>query len=242
VVIDSNSLKTSATYRRKQAQRGWTCNFCKKVFVHEKVFLKHKCREKQKSEDIKTPIGQAAYAYYNEWMRAKKHSQQSIETFIQSKYFDSFKRFAENVIKLNIAYPKAFIKLMTRDNHNPMMWHRDEYYSIYLRWADTELSPIKAVEKTVDRLEKICISENVEMPKIFEHLGQRRILEQVRLRVFSPCVLFNSSEFIKVFETFEQNEKCMFENVANPEYWKKVFTENRELRNDIKTFIEELGL
>lgn len=245
MVIDANVMKQNAQHRRKTSsvqKHGWHCNFCKKQFVLEKAFLKHTCREKLRFEEIKTPIGQSAYSLYCLWMKSKKLKAPTIDTFTGSKFYLSFIKLAENVIRLNIDKPKLFIDLMTLRDISPTMWHRDQCYSIYLEFCDKEADPYDLVVKSYDKLEKISVQENIAISNIFNSLGFKRVFELIRLRVLSPWLLLHSDKFKQFLSTVDENDMNLLAGVINFNFWVTHLEKHNSIRQELIPIIKELGL
>jgi len=115
VMMDADDLVSSASHRRRKVSTEdsynpeWKCQYCGKVLANETYYMKHSCREKERTEELATPIGQGAYMFYCDWMKAYKRKAPSADTFATSRYYTSFIEFARHVKKLNIADPAKFV-------------------------------------------------------------------------------------------------------------------------------------
>lgn len=244
MVISQNSLSTSASHRRRSStsSSGWHCPYCKKTFVLEKAFMSHQCKEKKRVEEIKTPLGQAAYQYYAQWMRLKKMKAPSIDTFITSRYYLSFIKFATFIQKLSISYPDAFMKLMVLRDIGPVLWCRDQTYTIYLEWIDKNEDPYQLVLTSIEILEKIAQQEKLDFFNIFNNLGYKRVLEFIRLRNISPWLLLHSDKFKQFLMGLENDETSLLMGIINVQYWSKVLSENTEVSKELVLIVKEIGL
>lgn len=242
MVIDSNSLKHSAGFRRKIVEKGWTCYHCKKVFVLEKAFMSHMCKEKRRAEEIKTIVGQVAYSYYVDWMKAKKFKAPPIDTFITSRYYLSFMKFAAMAANVNIDKPQLYINLMVRRDLSPTMWCNNQCYSIYLQHCDNDADPLELVASSLDRLEKLAIIENVKLSNIFTKLGFKKILEQIRLRTISPWLLLHSQKFKEFLGDLDESDLKLMMGVVNINFWVENFEKKPELREFIIPIVKDFGL
>jgi hypothetical protein len=244
MVINANDLKNSANHRRKysSSHSGWQCSFCKRSFSLEKAFMTHQCKEKKRNDEIKTPIGQAAYTYYTDWMRQKKLKAPSIDTFTSSRFYTSFIKFSEHVNKLNITHPVVFIKLMILRDIPPVMWCRDQCYSIYLEWVDKESDPFQLVLSSLDLLEKIATQQSVKLGTIFQHLGYKHILELIRLRNISPWLLLHSGKFKEFLKDLDQEDMSIILGIINVTYWSDVLAQNAEISKELVEIVKQFGL
>jgi hypothetical protein len=241
VVIDHNSLKNNSSHRRQQVyqpMKGWTCNFCKKVFVMEKAFYKHECKQKKRATEIKTRIGQAAYSYYVVWHRSKIQSAPPIDTFATSKYYLPIRRFAEMVDTASISHPETYIRIMVNHKQDPQMWCNNQSYCLYLDWYDTIADPAELIMSSMTALERLAEKEEVHIAGIFNHLGFRRVFELLKLRKLSPWFLLNSPNFTEFVKGLDAVEISLLFSIINKDRWTKIFTEQAELKKELAGYIK----
>ena len=182
--------------------------------------MKHSCREKQRAEELATPIGQAAYMFYCDWMKAYKRKAPSADTFATSRYYATFVEFAKHVKKLNIGNPSKFVEIMCQKDLSPMLWRRDQCYSMYLEWMDKSQDPLEQVKVSIETLIDIAEREEVKIfSDIFIHMGVRQISEQIRLRKLSPWFLFCSRKFSEYLKSLSKEETLELSAIINPAYW-----------------------
>lgn len=202
--MNRETLRSQASRRRsgempvaeEPKKGGWTCHHCGRTLQHEKVFFKHHCMEKVRFEELRTPIGQAAFSYFNEWMRAKKRSTQSLDTFSTSRYYTTFLKFAQHVIKTKLPDPEAFIQLMCRHgNDDPGLWCRDEIYSIYLKVYDKAVPPITQFLRTIDELKALSKDHGVELKDVFVAVGPSALADLIRRKKLTFWGLMASTRF-----------------------------------------------
>lgn len=220
----------------------WECGYCLKQFQRESAFLRHKCPEMERAEKTQSIQGQAAYVYYSEWMKAYKRKVPPIETFTTSRYFNSFVKFAVYVKKLNIARPDAFVRLMKEKDISPMLWTRDECYTMYLEWNDRRSAPMEQAEITIKTIIDITDAANIEPAEVFNVMHPREIVQLVRLRKLSPWILLCSTAFKDLLTRMEDHDKEELLNVIGYNYWATKFEQNPEIVEQMKVFAKEMGI
>lgn len=218
------------------------CHFCNRRFKREVLFLKHDCKKKRRQQEIRTPIGQAAYSYYREWMRIRRFKEQSAAAFIDSNFYNAFINFAKMVQATNIGKPERYIQLMVECDIPPVLWCRDNAYAIYLDWVDTLSDPMDTVQNSIEYLIEMGKKLGVDLPNIIDALGSQQVLSLIRQRRLSPWVVFNSKKFGDMLRALSQDELKAFNLVINSSYWAKKFQGNAELVQQIKNIIAEMGL
>jgi hypothetical protein len=220
----------------------WHCTFCNKRFGGENTFLRHVCEPRRRKEELATPLGQAAYSYYREWMKLKKYSMPGALAFIESKYYRAFINFSRLVIDANIARPDKYMSLMVEGDILPLLWCREQCYAVYLEWSDKLSNPLDQVQESISYLIDVAEKESVELPKIFAHLGPQRVLSLVRQRRLSPWLIFCSPSFGKLLKDMDPAHRAAFNTVVNASYWGSRFTKEKSTLENIKTIVKEMAL
>lgn len=246
--IDVDTLRQLASSRRNQvgdvqnSNSKWECDFCKKIFKFENAFMNHYCKERERFEELKSPFGQAGYEYYCEWMRLHKRKAPNIDTFATSKFYTAFVKFAKRAVQLDLPNPDMFIRLMVDRDISPLLWARDQCYSIYLEFYNSKVDPLDQVKETIETLMDIAEKENVDLSDIFKHLGSRRITDLIRKRAVTPWLLFCSVSFGEFLKGLEPDEWSEMSAVINPAYWSEKLALSKNVVNDIIKISNELGL
>lgn len=202
--MDREALRNQAASRRNKADEEeaptrkvkWNCEFCTHDFASERTFMKHRCRERERIEELRGPIGQAAYAFYSDWMRLNKRSVPPIETFATSMSYNSFIKFAHHVRRVHMPNPPGFVKAMVENgNVQPVLWCRDNVYAMYLQGYDKIVSPTTQFVNSIDIMMEYAKDYECEPKKVFEEIGVTKILELVQKRKLSPWFLVSSNAF-----------------------------------------------
>lgn len=218
------------------------CKFCAKIFVRETSFMNHKCPEMKRAEDIRTPMGIAAYGVYSLWMASANRKVPSIETFSTSRYFNTMVKFVEWSRKLKLPSVENFIKLMVTRNMSPMLWCRDECYSLYLEWIDRTSDPLDQAAVTIDTLYKISEAAETTVGGVFAFLNYREVMQLIRQRLLSPWLLLCSKEFKTFLTALGASEKDELLNLIGYSYWAEKFEANPKVVEQMKLLAAEMGI
>ena len=169
MAINIDELRQASQSRRVDPSDniGWECKHCNKTFKNETIFLKHMCTKMIRSEELRSPEGQAAYAYYSEWMKLNKYKAPSIETFSTSRYYQAFVKFNVHCQRVSLPSPSSFMKMMVEKEISPTLWMRDQIYGIYLDWLDKTSDPYEQIKDTVSTIMKVCEAGDIEPRNIF---------------------------------------------------------------------------
>ena len=221
----------------------WKCNYCGREFAGERAFMNHACREKQRTEELRSSIGLAAYAHYSEWMRLQRHTVPPIETFSESKFYSTFIKFAQHVIKANLPDPADFIRVMVENGKVPPgLWCRDNVYSMYLKAYDAAVTPDRQFMRSIDLLEGMAVDLNVDLPDVFPAIGVETLVNLIHRRRLSFWLLLASSRFKAYLLALPQEEKDRLAGVLNVPAALERFKAEPYLLKEFSAAAKELGL
>lgn len=158
--------------------------------------MKHRCKEKIKHEQLRSPLGQAAYSYYSHWMKCQKHSVPALENFSRSKFYSTFIKFAEYANRVKIPNVKRFIEVMLENGKvPPALWCRDAVYAVYLKTYDISVPPTQQFLDGLALLEDLASEKRVPLAEIFPALGLEKLEELIQRRKLTFWLLLASARF-----------------------------------------------
>ena len=239
----SLSRRTNATIEQTESKSvKWNCDYCSRSFVTELGFMQHKCREKERLDELRSPTGQAAYSYYSLWMTANKRSTPPTETFLTSRQYSNFIRFAQWAEKLSIANVPQFIKLMVEAEVQPPLWCRSNTYELFLQWYEGVYPPEAQFIDSLDELKHLAIDAACPLPDIFSHLGPIEIAKLVRKRKLSPWLLVTSKAFLTWAQRQPQYDRDMLNEAIDFKAFSLKLSANIELTKLLKEACQNEGL
>jgi hypothetical protein len=197
----------------------------------------------QRDEEFRTPIGQASWLFYQKWMKAYKRMVPNPQSFLKSKYYQSFNRFAKRAKKLNFPDTDAFIALMKEKDISPTLWTNDQVYAIYLEYLDRRASPLNQAKITIDTLFKISEAAECEVGEVFEILQPNEVITLLRERRISPWILLFSLKFKELLiHTASDEQRIIMESIIRPHYWVDKFKKHPNDVEMMKKYVGELGI
>ena len=219
------------------------CKFCGHRFKLEGRFMKHRCKAMMRDEQIKTPLGQSAWSYYQKWMKSHRRTAPSIETFITSKYYTTFIKFAQFVPKVGLPDIDTFIWYMKEKNMPPSIWINDKIYASYIEFIDKKSNPNKQAKQTIEHLFKIADEHQVDVANVFEVLDPNDVILLLHRRQLSPWILINSPKFKQfLISKTNDDQKMIIKTIIRPNYWAKKKAKHPEIVAQMKKYVRELDL
>jgi hypothetical protein len=205
--------------------------------------MNHRCREKQRHEELRGPVGQAAYAAYSHWMKVQKHSVPGLDTFGESKFYSAFLRFAEFAIKVRLPNVNRFIEVMVENGKvPPVLWCRDSVYSIYLRSYDAAVAPITQFTEGLQVLEDLAVELKVPLAEIFPAIGVDALEDLIARRKVTFWLLMASGKFRAYLLSLPQVDKERLQNALNSGAVLERLNQEAELFREFVAATKEVGL
>lgn len=238
-VKSGNQRKMTST----TTSTAYQCEYCGTEFVLEARYMKHKCKAMERHELIRTPVGQAAWCYYQEWMKLMRKRVSTIDAFMSSKNFTTFVKFATFVVSVELPSPSLFIQIMTDKKIQPTLWCDDRMYTMYLEYIDKHTSPEKQAELTVTTLFKIADKQNRDVSEVFELIPPNEMISLLKQRRVSPWILLRSDKFKQyIGKDWDVNQKQALRTLIRPDYWFYKFSANPQKVETMTKLVSELGL
>lgn len=248
--LDIAQIKKLAANRKisfdSSDQRGWICPHCKKTLSSETYFLNHHCKKKERAELIQGVVGKRAYVIYATWLQKNKFSVPTISTFIDSRYFSAFIKFAEFASKVGLTSVDVYIDTMLELDYPPAMWRRNEAYIAYLDKIDNlDLTTLldNSLSSLIKLLEKYEI-ENDNFDELFVHLGHKKLTRLFIKRELSPFLFFVSKK-LKTFIESDKHEREEFIKATQLNAWGLRLRAIPNISDTIQNFkkqLKEIGL
>jgi len=225
------------------ADTRYHCEHCGHRFVHENRYLKHQCKQMKRKEAFQQPTGQAAWIFYQKWMKAYNKMAHNANAFLHSQYYNSFIRFAEFIKQVRMPDPNIFIALMKDRDISPTIWTNDQVYALYLEHMDKKIDPLKHAEITINTLFDAADLNDVEIEDVLDTLSPHDIIQMLRERRISPWILLNSPKFTKFFkEKTSAEDRIIMESIIRPAYWSDKFAKHPKIVQQMKVYVHELKL
>lgn len=221
----------------------YECNFCGAKFKLEDRFMAHRCKQMIRDEEIRTPLGQAAWSYYQRWLKLQRRAVPKLETFLTSRYYATFIKFAKFAKKVGLPDHELFIKRMVELDMTPMLWCHNDVYTDYIQYLDRRADPKKAAQNTINYMFKIAESLDVDVSDIFDHLTPDDIIQMLHRRQLSPWILLHSPKFKKfLIEKSNEEQRIVMTSIINPQYWADQKAKHPKVVAQMKKYVRELNL
>jgi hypothetical protein len=223
-------------------EKHFKCTFCHHQFRYEDRYLKHRCKIMIRTKELETVEGQAGWFFYQTWMRNKHRQIPQLKSFLHSKFYGPFLRFAQFAKQVRIPDPDLYIAQMVYLDMQPVLWTNDQVYANFLEYMDKKVLPSKHVQITINTLFDIADDLNCEVSDVFNYITPNDLIQMMRQRKLSPWILLHSEKFKKFFLTLSQQHKIILETIIRPVYWAEKLKNHPDLVQDMKKYVQELSI
>ncbi len=221
----------------------YKCSFCGKSYVKEQYYLKHRCKEMQRHEEFKTPIGQAAWRFYQRWLALNKRKIITAEGFLESHFYTAFVKYARFVKEMRLPDPDRFIWLMVNKKYSPNVWTEDTVYRSYLEFLDLQGDPMDRAADTIKSMKRLAGDKECEIAQIFDNMTAPELYHHLYTRELSPWLLFHSGRFWHFYKTKTNTaDRAMIDTLIRLDFWKSQFAKHPKVHNDLKNMVKRLNL
>lgn len=199
------------------------CTLCGTTYKRESAFLAHECEEKRRKEELRSMIGQRAYALYSKWLSMKHGRPPAIETFADSKFYKTFINIAKFLKAVKVADTTLFIKMAVENDLPPTMWTHDAVYSKFLHYMMSSVPPREQIRVTVNTVCELADIFECDTSEIFNHMSSSELAQIIRERKMSPWILMFSKKFRAYLINSSPDVQAIFNDLINPMYWRMKF-------------------
>lgn len=220
----------------------YECKYCSRTFKREKAFMEHRCKLMDRYLEIETPIGQAAWQFYEKWLKAQRKMAPKIKTFLSSKYYKSFIKFAEFVRQVGLADTNRFIKMMVEKNILPLFWTADEAYVSYLEYIDRKVTPLQQVAISIKTLIKHADDLEIPVEDVITELPTSDLMQLIRERKLTPWLLLKSTKFNHRMRKAQPHHRELISNLIRYEFWSYKLKKEEKIVKKIEQIVQEYNL
>lgn len=209
----------------------------------ETRYIAHECKQMKRLKEFQSPTGQAAWHYYQLWMRKQRRVVHKSSSFLDSKFFRTFINFAGFVKRVDLPAVEKFIWLMVEKKYPPTLWSSDDAYVLFLEFLDHKTTPEEQFTLSLQTLFKQATTADVDIKDVFDVIHPNDLIHLVRKRRLSPWLLLNSTSFKHMFATkMSDEQRIILESLIRPDHWYQQFDEHKEYREKVKEMLEEVGI
>lgn len=219
------------------------CNHCNRSFVYEDRLLNHRCKQMQRKEEFQTPLGQAAWQHFQTWMRKNHKLIPPAKSFLHSKFYNAFMRFAKFCKDVRMPDAEMYIHYMIKIDVPPSMFTNNEIYASFIQEMDKNIPALQNAKITINTLFNVAEDLGCGVNEVFDKIDPNDMIQLLIQRKVSPWFLLRSPKFSNMFSTrMTKTQKILLGTIIIPKIWAQKFKNNPDDVKKIETFVKALDL
>jgi hypothetical protein len=204
---------------------------------------RHNCEQMKRAKLLQTNNGKSAFFNYQEWTSLKRHQNDSMDDFLNSRHFKPMMRFAEYSRKMAIPNLKRYMEVMVDMDIHPKDWCQHIVYDHYITNIFDIMTLREQCEVTVDTIFELSKIFDCETGEVFRHIEPSSTIRIIQARKLMPCLLLTSKKFMGYLRTgMTREQQVLASELLNPKKWDKYFKDNPEDLKQMKSYIRALDL
>lgn len=219
------------------------CEYCGKRFAKQQTADRHSCDKMKKYKLCKTKRGATAFSDYNAWMAALGRRATTLDTFVDSKYFNTLVEFQKFAGEKGIPDKKLYIRYMASKQLLPNLWRDERVYQAFIAYFDEDVPPIRKVKISLSTIFTLSGIIGCKEKDVFKHLLPSEIARLICERRLSPWLLLLSKRFMHYLHMLtDQNHYIMINSLIDANQWRSTFRNNKETVEIVKGILSQLDL
>ncbi len=227
---------------RKRKENKYVCTHCGAGFMRETAYIEHVCLQMQRSQKMKTADGVSAWVAYTIWLKAKGLKVPPQTSFLTSKFYQSFIKFAEFVRQVKTINVEQYVINMVKHGIPPVIWTHDSIYSEWIRSTTEEKSPIKQVQNTAMFLMQYAEEQGFDISELFKHVTLPLFVHWLESRQISMWFMLGSKCFKQWQAALDGEDREYLSTKFSVEEWLQKVRNNPNTMEKIKAIVHEMGL
>jgi hypothetical protein len=196
-----------------------------------------------RKEEFATPMGQAAWQYFQFWMKAGHKFVQPAKAFLHSKYYGAFMRFAKFVKDARIPDPELYLRFMIKLDMQPVMFTNNQVYAAFIEEMDKNVPALTNAKITIDTLFNVADDIGCPVDQVFDMIEPNDLIKLLIQRKVSPWLLLRSPKFNRLYkDRMSIDQRMVLETIIIPKIWARKLKENPQDVQQIEAFVKALDL
>lgn len=186
-------------------------------------------------------LGHRAFQLFYE-LNTSATKPKTIEDFILSPYYESFVKFGRACQVNEWLEPEKFTEWLIKNGVKLKQWMSDTQYDKFLKEYVRKEPGLKALERSIVYLAEWSKDNDKRWQTYFTTVSPSRAVFDLRAGKISPWVLYLSETGGSLLERFNDEQIKMIDEIIDPPFWMKLFSNNAEEVKEVKQTCKEANL
>jgi len=166
----------------------------------------------------------------------------SMEDFIRSQYYEGFVKFGRSCVRNEYLAPERFAEWLIKNGKKLTDWSKDALYNEFLLEYVKKETGLRALERSILYLAGWAEDNSCDWQEYFKVVSTPRAVHDIRSAKISPWLIYLSDTGDQLLTRFSSEQVKMIDDIINAKFWMKVFANNAEEVNAVRTACEAAGI
>lgn len=166
----------------------------------------------------------------------------SMEDFIRSQYYEGFVKFGRSCVRNEYLEPEKFAEWLIKNGKKLADWSKDSLYNEFLLEYVKKETGLRALERSILYLAEWGKDNSADWQEYFKIVSTPRAVHDIRSAKISPWLLYLSDTGDQLLTRFSSEQVKMIDDIINAKFWMKVFANNAEEVDAVRTACEAAGI
>ena len=220
------------------------CKWCEKEFRNERTLSAHMCPKKRRWADREMTHVRLGYRVFQMFyeLNTVASKSKSMEDFIRSQYYEGFVKFGRSCVRNEYLVPEKFAEWLIKNGKKLTDWCKDALYNEFLLEYVKKETGLRALERSILYLAEWVDDNSTDWQEYFKVVSTPRAVHDIRSAKISPWLLYLSDTGDQLLTRFSSEQVKMIDDIINAKFWMKVFANNAEEVNAVRTACEAAGI
>lgn len=220
------------------------CKWCEKEFRSERTLSAHMCPKKRRWADREMTHVRLGYRVFQMFydLNTTASKTKSMEDFIRSSYYEGFVKFGRSCVRNEYLAPERFAEWLIKNGKKLADWSKDSLYNEFLLEYVKKETGLRALERNIIYLAEWAEDNSAEWQEYFKIVSTPRAVHDIRSAKISPWLLYLSDTGDQLLTRFSDEQVHMIDDIINAKFWMKVFANNAEEVNAVRSACEAAGI
>ncbi len=208
----------------------YKCEYCEKKYKDEKIFLKHKCRFKERYENKTKKINQLGFLLFEQHHTLLQGAKikKTYGDFVKSSLYKLFINLATYVLETKVLYPEKYLNFLICNKIRTQLWNKDVSYEKYILDLLEKESMFDGVSRTLKLMQSWAIKNNDTYNNFFKKAPKPLIYYYITQGEISPWVLYCSKSGLNFLKSLLDEEIEKLKPFINPFSWRRKLIINKK--------------
>lgn len=237
VTKKSNSIAKTTT-----TESGYSCAYCKRVFIRESTINSHLCEQKRRWLDKDRPGNRIAFQSYVRFYRFNTSSKNKTQDdFITSTYYLAFVKFGNYCASVGVINVDRYVDWLLHNKIRIDDWDSDDAYKRFLLEYLRAENPLDAVARSIETLVELSSGGSGSAGDYLRWGNRNRVCHHITTGRISPWLLYQCSTGREFLDALNGDEMGIVFEYINPQQWAVLFHRETASVAEIKELLQRGG-